>query len=79
MTTRRLLVRIDRTKCVGSRMCIQVAPETFTLDASRLPQVADPPRSDVADLVDAVNQCPMAAISIVDAATGRAVNPDDLT
>lgn len=56
-------VRVDRDLCVGSTMCVNIAPRAFALDDDRLSHVVDPHGEPVDTLLEAVEHCPMAAIT----------------
>ena len=62
-------------KCVGSGMCVAVAPEHFRLDHD---EQSHPTANRVASadaVVDAAESCPMEAILVTDADTGEVVAP----
>ena len=42
----RLEVRVDLNKCVGSTLCVQIAPEVFALDENRQSKVEHPDGGD---------------------------------
>ncbi len=69
-------ITIDPYKCVGSTMCIQVAPRTFQLNDRKQSMVADPSGEALARLREAAEQCPTGAITLADAATGQVIFPD---
>ena len=73
--TQRLRVWIDRNKCVGSTMCVQIAPRSFALDERKQSKVIDPQGDTAARLRDAAEQCPVSAIVLEDADTGERVFP----
>ena len=56
-------IEIDRSLCSGFGTCAELAPEIFELDASGIASVRRG-RSDDPAVVEAVNQCPMAAIAV---------------
>jgi ferredoxin len=55
-------VSVDHNKCVGSQMCVYVAPEMFALDAGGQAEVKQLVSRDKA--IEAAEQCPMEAISV---------------
>ncbi len=63
-----ITVQIDRTLCIGSGNCVNLAPEVFELDASNLVTFReDAAREDAADiererLVEACTLCPVDAL-----------------
>lgn len=70
-------IRLDDGACIGSGLCLGIAPEHFATGPDhrtvvRLPVVADKATVDGA-LTDAVDCCPVEAITVVpmgDAAAG---------
>ncbi len=64
-------VRIDRSRCVASRTCTEIAPDLFVLDggAARVLAPGEPGARSVrdddataADVDEAVDSCPVQAI-----------------
>ncbi|GHH84556.1 hypothetical protein GCM10018793_49270 [Streptomyces sulfonofaciens] len=68
-----LRARVDRTRCVGAGMCAGVAPEEFEVDGHGKSRPRRPVAPASADLVEAVSLCPMEAIAVFDAGSGRPV------
>ena len=81
---RRLLVRVDQSKCAGAESCVVVAPSVFSLDASQLglgrkgkqplgvKQVFE--RSvDSETVIVAAKSCPYRAIHVKDVMTGEEI------
>lgn len=56
-------------------MCVLTAPAVFALDAGGQSTVIDPAGASEERILDAVEQCPMSAISVEDARTGEPVTP----
>ena len=56
-------------------MCVQIAGAVFSLDESGQSIVQDPAAADTDTIVDAASQCPMEAITIVDAGSGETLFP----
>lgn len=71
----RFLISVDHNRCVGSRICVLVAPGVFGLDENLQSRVLDPAGADDDAILSAAEGCPMMAISLVDAATGQRVFP----
>ncbi|NNG16757.1 MAG: ferredoxin [Gemmatimonadales bacterium] len=69
-----LLLRIDRTLCVGFGDCIAEAPEAFALDDEGIAVFTDPEAVGRARLIQAAEACPVDAIIVLDGA-GRQVAP----
>lgn len=63
-------VEVDPGRCVGSGMCVGVAPDHFTLhgEASR-PRTAEIAAAEA--VMAAATCCPMEAITITDLVTGQ--------
>jgi ferredoxin len=57
---------VDHDRCAGVAMCTQTAPGAFVLDDDGLSEYRDGPWAE-ADLADAADACPMAAITILQA------------
>ena len=69
-------VSVDKNTCIGSAMCVAVAPGRFVLDER---QRSGPVEAEIdPDEVvrDAAASCPSEAISLVDADTGQLVALD---
>ena len=67
-------VEVDRSLCAGTGICAGTAPAHFRLvDGKSVPLQ---PSADTDEaLLDAAMSCPMEAIAIRDAATGRELAP----
>ena len=65
MTTYR--VTVDRNLCSGFATCVELAPHLFRLESDGLATTVVAETDDPA-AVDAMAQCPMAAIDVVEAA-----------
>jgi ferredoxin len=61
---------IDRSLCSGFGSCVEQAPNVFALDASGLVE-ARTLESDSDAVLDAAAACPMGAIAVYEAATGK--------
>ena len=70
-------VVVERAVCIGSGICAATASHRFALGADRhaLPvqELVDPD----AAVLDAARACPVEAIVIVEAGSGRAVFPEE--
>jgi ferredoxin len=69
-------VSVDKNACIGSAMCVALAPGRFVLDER---QRSGPVEAEIdPDEVvrDAAASCPSEAISLVDANTGQLVDLD---
>jgi ferredoxin len=58
--------RVDRDVCIGSAMCVSIAPEVFELDDEGLSRVVNPDAGDEDLLREAAENCPMQAIILED-------------
>ncbi|MCZ4122620.1 ferredoxin [Streptomyces sp. H39-S7] len=70
-------IEVDRTVCIGSGMCVNSAPDGFTLDGARQshPALAETDASEV--LLEAAENCPVEAIAITLLGTGEPVFPPE--
>ena len=69
-------ISVDKDLCIGSAMCVAIAPGRFALDQR---QRSGPVEAEIEpdELVrDAAASCPSEAIGLVDAGTGQAVDLD---
>ncbi len=72
---RRLRVSVDHNKCVGSTICTLTTPRVFALDENGQSAVLDPDGDTEARIVEAAKQCPLSAINVEDAETGKTLFP----
>ncbi len=71
---RRWTVSVDKDACIGSAMCVAIAPGRFVLDERRRSGPVEA-GIDPDELVrDAAASCPAEAISLVEAGTGEPVD-----
>ena len=70
-----LRISVDHDRCVGSTMCVLTAGDVFALDEDGQSVVVDPGGADRDTILDAAEQGPMEAISVVDDATGQVLFP----
>jgi len=66
-----LHIEVDHDRCVGNGMCLTFAPGVFQPNARRQSEVVDPEGDTLDDILVAAENCPTAAISVTDAATGE--------
>ena len=52
-------------------MCLTLAPGVFAPNARRQAEVVDPEGDALQDILVAAENCPAAAITVIDAATGE--------
>ena len=71
-----LTVRIERTICIGSKNCVNLAPEVFELGVDQVARFVE----DVQDiererLIEACRLCPVDALTVLDE-NGDRIVPD---
>jgi len=57
---------VNKETCVGSQACIAIAPEVFELDENSRSQVKDQKGANESTIEDAINACPVRAISWIE-------------
>ncbi len=73
---RRYTMIIDRNACIGAATCIALAPRAYVLDEEAKAIFLETAGEESDDaLLDAAKGCPVAAIKIIDTATGKQVFP----
>ena len=68
---RNLQVTVDKALCVSNQACVQAAAGTFRLDADGKAEVFDVNGNSEEEIIDAAYNCPVSAITVVDADTGE--------
>ena len=68
-------IAVDREVCIGSAVCVNVAPRVFGLDEAHKAKVLDPDGADDEAIRSAAEGCPVTAIFLVDPGTGKQVYP----
>lgn len=58
-------IAVDRNLCAGSGTCVVLAPGTFAQDADIKAYVLDPDGDDITVVKEAVDACPMGALTLV--------------
>ncbi len=71
----KLRISVDLNLCVGNAMCETFAPKVFVLNDDRQSQVADPEGDTVENIMEAAENCPVSAITVVDDETGETLFP----
>jgi len=71
----RLHIEVDPMRCVGSAMCVELAPGVFALNHWRQSEVVDPEGDTLADILEAAGNCPTSAITVSNAVTGEILFP----
>ena len=72
---RKIQVSADHDICVGNAMCITIATKAFKLNDERQAVSADPDGDTEELILEAAENCPVAAITVVDADTGEQLFP----
>jgi len=71
-----LQIRVDRDKCTGEAVCVDIAPEVFQLDEEEgLAEVINPSGADRDIIIEAAQSCPQSAITVIEAGTGQQLVP----
>lgn len=58
--------RVDRNICIGSAICVSIAPEVFELDDQGLSHAVHPTAGTDEQLQEAATSCPVQAIILED-------------
>lgn len=61
-----MIVRILRAECCGTGACVEIAPGVFGRDSKNKAIVLDSEGADRAELIEAAESCPCAAIILED-------------
>jgi ferredoxin len=70
---------LDREKCMGDGNCVDLAPETFSIDEDDRSYVLNPGGNWPEYVLKAAKTCPADAITLFDAETGERVWPQEET
>ena len=68
-------ITVDRGKCTGEAICVEIAPEVFQLDEEGIAVVINPAGADRDTIIEAAESCPQGAITVVEVGTGRQLVP----
>lgn len=60
------LPQVDKEKCIGCGTCVALAPKTFRLDSGGKAEVVESPQDAEETIKEAVESCPVEAISFSD-------------
>ena len=69
--TRKLIVTVDHTKCVGNATCLTIATHVFEHNWDRQSVVVNPEGDPPELILEAADNCPVSAIRVNDAETGE--------
>lgn len=72
---RKLRISVDHNLCVGNAMCETYAPKVFVLNDDRQSEAVDPEADTEENILEAAENCPVSAITVVDAETGEKLFP----
>ncbi len=72
---RKIQVSVDHDICVGNAMCITIATKAFELNDERQAVSANPDGDTEEIIMEAAENCPVAAIKVMDADTGETLFP----
>jgi ferredoxin len=72
---RKVRVSVDLDICVGNAMCETYAPKVFVLNDDRQSTVADPNSDTFENIMEAAQDCPVSAITVIDDETGESLFP----
>jgi ferredoxin len=72
---RALRVWVDHDVCVGNGTCLTIAPSVFAHNAHRQSEVVDPAGAAESVILDAAANCPVGAIRVALADTGKQLFP----
>jgi ferredoxin len=75
MSSKPLLITVDRTLCAACDLCRENAPNTFELDAEAKANVKNPTGDPREIIIEASASCPMDAITVRDPDTGEQLVP----
>jgi len=56
-------IKVDPEKCLGCGLCASLAPKTFKINDQFKAVVIEPPKDSESKIQEAVEACPVAAIS----------------
>lgn len=70
-------IEVDHGLCVGNAMCVATAPGVFAHDENRQSTVVDAGGEPAALVLEAAANCPVSAIRVLDAETGRTLFPPE--
>lgn len=70
-----VLITVDQEKCSGESVCVGMAPGVFHLNEQGKSEVINPEGEEKDTIIAAAMGCPMLAITVVDAQTGKKLAP----
>ena len=70
-------IEVDHGLCVGNAMCVATASRVFAHNENRQSTVVDAGGDPAALVLEAAANCPVSAIRVMDAETGRTLFPPE--
>lgn len=70
-------IEVDHGLCVGNAMCVATAPGVFAHNEHRQSTVVEAGGDPAALVLEAAANCPVSAIRVKDAETGRTLFPPE--
>lgn len=58
------MVLVDKEKCIGCGSCVAIAPKTFKMDEDNKTEIINPAGDDAEKIKEAVEACPVDAITL---------------
>jgi ferredoxin len=71
----KLKTTVDKTRCIASGDCVEMAPGVFRLDEDEKSEVYNQNGAADAVIIAAARACPARAITVVDEETGEQLFP----
>ena len=72
---RKLKITVDTNVCVGNAMCEHSASNTFALNDDRQSMVTNQEGNTENEILEAAENCPVSAITVMDAENGETLFP----
>ena len=72
---RKLRISVDHNICVGNAMCETFAPKVFVLNDDRQSEAVDSGADTEENILEAAENCPVSAITVVVAETEETLFP----
>ena len=72
---KKVKVLIDHDRCVGNAMCAATTPKVFRLNKNRQSEVSNINGDTPEQILEAAQNCPVSAITIIDAETNKTIFP----
>ena len=72
---RKLKITVDTIVCVGNAMCEHYASNTFALNDDRQSMVTNEEGNTENEILEAAENCPVSAITVMDAENGETLFP----